>query len=120
MSSNSELGAEFRKLVEWYVSLPPERQTYILTQWFQDTSKLPEEEREKFTVFSYIIRQALLLTGKKEVTATLVTLGIEETLAMVIVERIDRARPTPHMHAQDQGSLRQAVFLPEGLGVFGI
>jgi len=109
MSSDSR-SAELIKLLQWFNSIPTERQAYLISQWFKDMSVLPEEEKDRFTGIAYYIRQALITSDKNELVSILIQLGVDDVLARVLVEKVEETSPTPHMDAEVLNSLSNEVF----------
>lgn len=110
MSLISKLKDETKKSLDWFLSLPIERQTYIITQLFKDISLLSDEEKRHMLILSYEIRELLISSTKEEIVKGLIEVGFDETLASIFVEKLFKIMPTPEMDAHVLNGLSNEDF----------
>ena len=91
---SKELEAKTKTAMNWYKSLPSEKQTSLVVEYFKDSTKLAKEDLENFKLIIDDIKLNLASKSKSEITAKLIQWGFDETLTGLIVEKIDKSEPS--------------------------
>jgi len=101
---------ETKKAIEWFNSQSSERQVHLVSQLFKDPSTFSKGESENMSGIAYDIREFLLTHNRDDVIINLVDLGVDETLARILVERLDKLKPAMEMDARTLKELSDEKF----------
>jgi len=106
----SKLPAKFKQAIAWFNKLSPEKQASLIVEFFKDHEKIPEKEAKPLLQIVFEIATALASHNKNDVTKRLVKTGIDDTLARIMVDKINTLKPTALICAEALKKLPDNVF----------
>lgn len=103
MSPDSSFSSsEFQEALKWFLALKKDRQFYVITEVLEPEGKLSTElKEEELGNLVKILDEVAVAIGRTDadyVTSELVSFGMDETVATVLVKKIEGARPPAYVH----------------------
>lgn len=93
MSLIKGIEPKLKSAIDWFKGLSSEKQTGLVVEYFKDSTKLAKDDQEKFSLIIDEIKINLASKTRNEVIGKLIGFGFDDTLAGIIVEKIDKNDP---------------------------
>jgi hypothetical protein len=111
LSIFSGLSPESQKALAEFVKLPLETQSYLIALLEKgELEGVPDDQAGIFNTLTFEIRLLLSIHSNETLVTGLKEIGMQETIARVLVDQVEKLAPTPEMNAQVLSKLNPDVF----------